>query len=198
MKNAKLSIVLYSVLVLLFSPGKYAFPIYSVSLEGDENGNGSTILPDFQVKAGVIGNLVNYCQWPTNSPVANPDIPFIIGALEENEVISFLSEITKTKKIGGKQAKILIISNDEEIKNCNLLFISGISENRLQQILETIGDLPILTVADVPDFEEKGVMINVFSVGKKIQFNVNLTAVRKNGLLLNSKLLRLALNVIQE
>lgn len=197
MKNAKLSIVLYSVFVMLFSIGKYAFPTPFISPEDDESGKSPTILPDYQVKAGVIGNLVNYCQWPANSTVANPVIPFIVGALEDNDVISFLSEIAKTKKIGGKQAKILIISNDEEIKNCNLLYISGISENRLQNILETIGNLPILTVADVPDFEEKGVMINVFNVGKKIQFNVNLTAVRKNGLLLHSKLLRLATNVIQ-
>ncbi|MCU0289526.1 MAG: YfiR family protein [Acidobacteria bacterium] len=196
MKNVKITILLYSVFVIFFSAARYAFPLPYAGKEGELEGKTSP-RPDYEVKALVISKFVNYCERPTNSAVSNPEIPFIIGALEESDVTLFLIEVAKNKKIGGKQAKILIISDDNEIKNCNLLYISGISEKRLIKILEIIGSLPILTVADMPNFEEKGVMINIFSVGKKYQFNVNLSAARKSGLQLKSTLLKLALEIIE-
>lgn len=198
MKNAKITIVFYSVFVIFFFAAIYAFPILLLYAESEsEQSEKTSTLPDYELKAGFIRTFANFCEWPPNSTVANPDVPFIIGALEENDVTAVLTEKTKNRRIGGKQTKILIIADDNEIKNCNLLYISGISEKRLQKILEIVGNLPILTVSDIPDFEEKGVMINMFNVGKNIRFNVNLVATRKNGLQLNSKILRFAIVIIQ-
>jgi hypothetical protein len=154
--------------------------------------------PDYEIKAGLIAKFVDYCKWPPASPAENSDTPFTIGAFEKNELVSYLKERLETRKIKGKKTEIVIISGDEEIKKCHLLYISKIPGKRLEEILTAVGSQPILTVADSQDYAEKGVMINMFKKDRKIRFNVNLAAARENHLVLSARFLKYAVKIIKE
>lgn len=198
MKYAKIAIVFYSVFVMFFFTGHYAFATPPVGVEEDQSGEKPANLLDYQVKTGFIRIFGEHCKWPAQSSVAAPGAPFIIGAFEENDVTSYLIETVKTRTIAGKKAKILIITDDKEIEQCNLLYIADIPGKQLQKILEIVDNLPILTVSDSPGYAEKGGMIEMFFLKNKMRYIVNPTAVRKSGLLLDSTILKYADKLIEE
>lgn len=196
MKYAKIAIVFFGVFVMFFFTEHYAFALTPGGAAEDQGEEKPSSLLDFQVKTRFFSIFSEHCKWPTQSSVATPGAPFTIGAFEENDVISYLIETTKTRTIAGKKAKILIISDDKDTQQCNLLYIAETSEKRFQKILETIDNLPILTISDAPGSAEKGGMIEMFIIKNKMHYIVNLTAVRKNGLLLDSTILKYADKVI--
>ena len=198
MKYAKLAIVFYSVFVMFFFTEHYAFATAPAGVEEDQSEQKPTALPDYQVITRFISIFGEHCKWPAQSSVIAPGVPFIIGAFEENDVASYLIETIKTRTIAGKKAKILIITDDKEIEQCNLLYITEVPGKRLQTILEIVDNLPILTVSDAPGYAEKGVMLEMFFIKNKMHYIVNLTAVRKNTLLLDSKILIYPDKIIQE
>lgn len=198
MKYAKIAIVLYSVFVMFFFTEHYTFAIAPAGVAADQDEEKPATLLDYQVKTRFITLFGEYCKWPPQSSISTPGATFTIGAFEENEVISYLIETIKTRTIAGKKAKILIISDDKEIEQCNLLYITETSGKRLQKILEITDKLPILTVSDALGHAEKGVMLEMFFEKNKMHYIVNLTIVRKSGLLLGSSILRYAAKLIQE
>ncbi|MCX6581730.1 MAG: YfiR family protein [Candidatus Aminicenantes bacterium] len=198
MKYAKIAIVFYSVFVMFFFTKHYAFATAPAGIEEDQSEQKLTSILDYQVKTRFISIFSEYCKWPPQSSAATPGKPFIIGAFEENDVSSYLIETVKTRTIAGKKAKILIIADEKEIEQCILLYITETSGKRLQKILEITDNLPILTVSDARGDAEKGYMIEMFMVEKKMHYIVNLIAVRKSGLLLDSTILKYADKIIQE
>ena len=55
----------------------------------------------------------------------------------------------------------------------------------------------ILTVADMPNAADEGVMLNMIMRQNRMTFEANLRAARHNGLSISSKLMRLATRVIR-
>lgn len=189
MKNVKV-IIAWSVLLIAFCRNDFAIP-----QKAGRNSNGKereNPMMDYEAKAKLIARLVFFCKWPPDINIENPDALLTIGAFEKNDIIDFLIEETKTKKFAGKYAKIIIIEDDESIKTCNLLFINDVSKKRLKKILEIVENLPILTVSDTRGYAEKGVMINLFTSGNKLAFNLNYTNLKKSGLHLPSRVLSVA------
>jgi bisphosphoglycerate-independent phosphoglycerate mutase (AlkP superfamily) len=108
---------------------------------------------------------------------------------------NYLTERSKELTIGGRELKVLIISDYEEIKECDILFVQKASKKKLSEILAAVEDLTVLTVADTKDYAKKGIMINLFKSGTRYRFNVNHTVVQKSGLILSSKLLKYAVEI---
>ncbi len=53
----------------------------------------------------------------------------------------------------------------------------------------------VLTVSDIPQFSQRGGMIQFVVVGNKVRFEVNLTSAQDAGLTLSSDLLKVAVAV---
>ena len=64
-----------------------------------------------------------------------------------------------------------------------------------KQIVEALDKEVVLTVSDMPQFAQRGGMIQFVLEGKKVRFEVNLTAVERAGLTLSSELLKVATTV---
>lgn len=192
MNNAK-AIIACGVLLILFCRNDFALP-----LKTGGNTDGKEKKPpilDYQAKAKLIARFIYFCKWPQDSNLVTPGASLTVGAFEKDDIVDFLIEETKTKKLAGKNAEIVIIKDDETIKKCNLLFINGISKRRLKKILEVVNDLPILTVADEKSYAKRGVMISMFKASNRLAFNVNQTSLLKSGLILHSKALSLAIEI---
>lgn len=197
MKCKRFVIVFHILLCWIFLIDNHAFPAPPAQ-ELEAAGPPEAEKPDYEIKAALIARIIDYCNWPPTSTAANPDIPFTIGAFEKNELVSFLMKRLETRKIRGKKAEIVFISEDEEIKKCHLLYIPKTTKKRLQEILTAVGSEPILTIADSKDYGEKGVMVNMFKKDRKIRFNVNLAAARKNNVTLSARFLKFAIKIIKE
>jgi hypothetical protein len=62
-------------------------------------------------------------------------------------------------------------------------------------ILSAVSKLPVLTVSDMPEFIERGGMIQFVLVGGRVRFDVNLGSTENSGLGMSSELLKVAQRV---
>jgi hypothetical protein len=80
----------------------------------------------------------------------------------------------------------------QDAVNCRVLYISLSEDSRLKELLAALDKAGVLTVSDIPQFSQRGGMIQFVVVGNKIRFEVNLTSAQDAGLTLSSDLLKVA------
>ncbi len=95
----------------------------------------------------------------------------------------------------GRPVHTVHIELPADVSACSVLYFEEFDLNRDRRFLGAVASSPILTVSDLPDFAQKGGMIQLLAVNNRLRFAVNLGAVRRAGLRLNPKLLKLALRV---
>lgn len=75
---------------------------------------------------------------------------------------------------------------------CHILFISESNANQIEEILSKLKNRATLTVSDTPGFCERGIMINFFSQGDMLKFEMNPGKLENAGLKVSSQLQKLA------
>ncbi len=96
------------------------------------------------------------------------------------------------KIIRGKTLQIKRIKSLQNIKDGNLLFITSAEKHNLDNIINSVRGLSILTIGDTKGFAERGVMINLYIEDESVRVEINVEASRYEGLEISSKLLKLA------
>jgi hypothetical protein len=139
--------------------------------------------PEFLVKARFLARVASYCEWPPAGRVADKSRPFLIGVLGRSDLEPHLrSELRRIGTLKGKAFEIKLLRSLSHLDQCDLLFVAGSEQDRLEAILAQVEGKPVLTIADTPDFGRKGVMFNLFVKQERLVFEVNLTSLRKAGL----------------
>ncbi len=142
---------------------------------------------EYDVKAAFIFNFIKFVQWPEEDDI--PGWRFcVVGTDRFGAAIDDLSRKTvKEKKITVKREESVAA-----LKHCHVLFIGSSEWQRLKSILTGVREYRVLTVGDTEDFAHRGVMINFYLEEGKVRFEINMDAVRRANLKIDSKLLRLA------
>jgi hypothetical protein len=146
---------------------------------------------DYDVKAAYLYNFGHFIEWPTNATAAKSD-NFTVCVLGQDPFGRALDATLAGETIAGKSVIAKRISTPQEASNCQILFMSSAEEARLKQVVEVLNRQAILTVSDMPQFSQRGGMIQFVMEGKKVRFEVNLSAVQQGGLTLSSELLKVA------
>jgi len=76
--------------------------------------------------------------------------------------------------------------------DCRILFVSSAETGLLERMIEAVSKQGVLTVSDMPQFVNRGGMIQFVTDDKRVRFEVNLTAAQRAGLTLSSELLKVA------
>jgi hypothetical protein len=147
---------------------------------------------EYKVKAEFLERFTRFIDWPEDSSVSNRSLPFRICVIGKNPFGEYLKQMAANVKIKGKTVVVTEVTNLRQIENCEILFISNSEKNRLPDILKITRDKPILTVGDTDGFGHDGVLINFYSTGNFIRFEVNLNSVEQTRLKFSSRLLKLA------
>lgn len=148
---------------------------------------------EYQVKAVYIYNFSRFVEWPSK-PGQLVD-GFSICVLGQDPFGQNLNSALANVTIAGKKVAVKRISTPQEAESCRVLFISGSEEKRLKQILGVLDGASILTVSDMPEFAERGGMMQFVWDGDRVRFEVNLATAAHAGLSLSSELLKVAVNV---
>jgi len=151
----------------------------------------STQTGEYDIKASFLCNLGRFVEWPSKVLAAKGD-SFTICVLGEDPFGSTLDSTLAGETIGGKNIVAKRISIPQESVNCQILFLSAAEAGRLNKIMESLDKVAVLTVSDAPQFVKRGGMIQFVLEGKKVRFEVNLTATQHAGLTLSSELLKVA------
>lgn len=92
--------------------------------------------------------------------------------------------------IGRKKIEVITMDTLSENPDLDLLFIGPQAAPRIDTILSSVKTLGILTVSATPSFAEQGGMINITTRKGRPHFEINLAAIKEEGLAISSKVLR--------
>jgi hypothetical protein len=146
---------------------------------------------DYDVKAAYLYNFAHFVDWPANGAASKSD-SFTVCVLGPDHFGAILDGALAGETIAGKKVAARRISTPQDSINCQILFVSSEEDSRLKQIVETLNKQAVLTVSDMPRFSQRGGMIQFVAEGKRVRFEINLTAVQQAGLSLSSDLLKVA------
>ena len=148
---------------------------------------------EYDVEAAYLFNFAKFIRWPSSPDRSTSS--FAICVIGDDPFGTTLDKIVSGEKIAAKTVVDKRITHLDEISGCSILYISSSEANHLGRILIAAKDLPVLTVSDIPDFIERGGMIQFVLQDNRVRFAVNLEPAQHDGLTLSSDLLKVATNV---
>lgn len=161
---------------------------------GDLRGAEPPVSPEYQVKAAFIYNFVKFVEWPGDQTSSASTIT--LGILGRDPFGEALDQV-KGKLAKGRRIVVVHFRRIEEVRECDLLFISESERPRLSHILKSLQNSRVLTVADQEGFCEAGGMINLVSANRKVYFEINAGAAARARFRISSQLLKLARSVLE-
>lgn len=150
---------------------------------------------EYEVKATYLYNFGRFVEWPAAQGMPAPASTFAICVLGDNPFGPALAATVAQETIAGKNVVAKEIPAPQDAVNCRVLFISSSEDKRLKQILTSLGTASVLTVSDLPQFTERGGMVQFVLEGNRVRFEVNSASAARAGLTLSSELLKVAVNV---
>jgi YfiR/HmsC-like len=145
---------------------------------------------EYTVKAALTLNFARFTEWPA-SALKPGDAQLNLCVLGDNVVQEAFLAIDQ-KKVGDHSLHIIYLSRLRNLQDCHALYISGLDKNTTIQLLAEIKAKPILTIGEDSTVVDYNGMVNLGIQEGKIDIQVNLDATRNAGLMVSSRVLKLA------
>ncbi len=142
-------------------------------------------------KADIILKIIQFGEWP-ESAKTGADGKFVIHVVGESPLTPRLEALAKEKSAGGAPIVVKVVSIEDDIAACQILFMATKETADLAKILKKVDGKPCFTVSDAEYFARYGVMVNFVEVDGKTKFEVNRTTMKMSGLKMSSKMLKMA------
>jgi hypothetical protein len=146
---------------------------------------------EYQLKAVFLFNFAQFAEWP-DSAFANEKSPLVIGIVGPDPFGSALEATLHDESINGRPLALEHYSRVSDIKTCHILFITQPEIRHIDEIVKSVKDKPVLTVADSDSAATAGAMIRFTVQNNKVHFRINAEAAQVAKIKLSSKLLRVA------
>lgn len=148
-----------------------------------------TLSGENSLKAAFIFNFAKYVEWPESAFKGKAE--FCMGSLGRSPLDRELAALSG-KTIQGRSIVFRQINSLEEAEKCQVLFVGRSELARMARILDSLREMPVLTVSDHEDFSSRGGMLSLVNERGRIAFDVNLLETHRARLKPSSQLLRLA------
>lgn len=150
-------------------------------------------LAEDNVKAGLILNFAKYAEWPAAALAGDSLRVCGLG----NQPLSGKLAQMHGRQVQGREIQVRASARIDELRDCHVLYVPAGEQQRLDTMLRTLGQAPVLTVSDIDGFAQAGGIIGLKLRAGRVRFDINLAVARKAGLALSSQLLKLADEVVQ-
>ncbi|HLY42238.1 MAG TPA: YfiR family protein [Terracidiphilus sp.] len=147
------------------------------------------------IEASYLYNFGKFVRWPNAASSAQP---FFVCILGQDVFGRKLDDLVARDTIQNRKIVAKRIASPSDAADCQIIFIPLSEDARLKDDLDALAGKPILTVSDNPQFLDRGGMIQFVLQDRRVRFLVNLAAAQRNGLALDSELLKVAMHVITE
>ena len=127
---------------------------------------------------------------------AVPEAPFTIGVLGDEALTAEVGRIVTGRTVEGRQVAVRPVTETDSLGGLHMLFISRSRTDRLAAITAAAREHSILTVSEAEGALAQGSVINFVLSSGKVRFEISMGAARKSGLSLSSRLLGVALSVV--
>ena len=154
-------------------------------------------LPEYVVKAGFLFNFAKYVEWPAEA-FDGPKAPIRIGVAGEDPFGTILERTLKDKNVNGRAFTIDRFKEPGDIQRCHILFVTRAGKERTSAMLERARQPGTLTVGEDRGFAQAGGVVSILIEEGKPKLEVNLDAAQERKVVINAKLLKLAVIVRSE
>ena len=162
----------------------FATTTMSVPVHADE-------LPEYRLKAAFLYNFIMFTEWPAST--GNTLSVCVSG----NDPFGAELDALQGKVAGARTLAVQRKAGGDSLKGCQVVFIAPSAIESLPRLLAGLRGQPTLTIADSPGALHQGVVLNLAVQNSRVSFQASVPAARSAGLILSSKLLRLATEVEQ-
>jgi hypothetical protein len=146
---------------------------------------------EYRVKAAILYNLAKFVDWPADA-FSTPAAPMTVCVLGVDPFGDALDEAFRGHLVGGRSIVVRRLSDVQP--GCHVVFISGSERKRLAVIADQLRAASVLTVSEEDGFGALGGMIELFTEGDRIRFNINIAALEGARLRASARLREIASN----
>ncbi len=146
---------------------------------------------EYQVKAVFLFNFAQFVDWPP-AVFSEESAPLAICVLGNDPFGPYLDDIVRGEQVNNRRLTVQRFRTAEEIKGCQVLFVSRSENRQLEKSLALAREMDALTVSDADGFASRGGMIQLTMENGKIRLKINVDAAKALSLTISSKLLRSA------
>jgi hypothetical protein len=148
-------------------------------------------LSEFQIKAGFLFNFTKFVEWPADA-FSDSSVPIVLGVMGDNPVTNLVTETAAGKAVNGRAVTVKRFKEQQDLRGCQILFVSSSEEKHIGQILEKLRGSSVLTVGEANGFAESGGIINFLVEGNKVRLELNLEAAARARLKISAKVIAVA------
>ena len=149
---------------------------------------------EYELKAAYLYNFAKFVEWPAGT-FPDDGAPIVVAVVGDDPFRGSLDSVGG-KSANGRQVVVRRMNVGQDLRFCQVLFVSSSEKRRLAQIVASIQGASVLTVGEMEGFATSGGMIRLTMEDDKVRFEINAGAARRARLKVSSKLLSLAKGVI--
>jgi hypothetical protein len=129
------------------------------------------VAQEYDLKAAFLFNLTKFVRWPP-AKLNQPDSPLIIGIRGEDALERF-ARVLQGKTIDKHKLTIQRLERVEDVRSCQVVFISRSEKERLADWTEAGKSAAVLTVGEAQQFLEQGGMIRFSIESEQLRLEIN-------------------------
>jgi hypothetical protein len=148
-----------------------------------------------EIKAAFLYNFTKYIEWPASA--ARGGDPFRLCVLADAQFTRALDQIIAGETVAGRPLTRTEPHSVNDVRLCALLYVGHGYAQRGAPLVAAVRRLPVLTVGDSPRFVEEGGAIAFVLENNRVRFDISPAIAQRAGLVVSSKLLRVARSVVE-
>ncbi len=148
-----------------------------------------------KVKAAFLRNFTRYVSWPADA-FADDHSPWRICILGNDPFGDILDKTVAGRFEQGRAFQVFRAETLNELPRCQIVYIAYKDAAKRRAALAELKKSPVLTVSDAPDFLQEGGIIQ-FQIGDRVEMNINLDQARSASLAIQTKMLEVSRDVVE-
>lgn len=143
---------------------------------------------EYDLKAAFVYNFALFTDWPADTSYEGGSLNICVnpGSALRAPLIGM-----SDRSIRGRKIAVRSLAAGGNLRTCHVVFLDVADKERWATIKKGLGS-GVLTIADDEEIDRDKVVIALSMDGNRVVFDIDTRAARQAGLVLSSKLLRLA------
>ena len=146
---------------------------------------------EYPVKAAYLYNFLSFIEWNAAQP-GSATAPFRVCIIGADPFGRTLDDMVKGERVGHRPIEVARPADEEAAATCQVVFVARTDDARLPTIVRMAAGKGVLIVGESAKVLPACGAIAFVQEGERLRFDVNINAIRRQGLRASSKLLRVA------
>ena len=142
--------------------------------------------PASVIRAGMLLNFAKFVEWPADHAPANA---LLLCVVDDEAVADALEDLVRRRSADQRVFTVRRLKFDGPLRDCHLLYASGLDRTRASLLLERLKDAPVFTVSDFDRFAPMGGVVHFFVQGSRMRFAINPAAAQRARLKVSAQVL---------